>query len=333
MTTTVGRPRIDPRLSSISFVPEIEDVTRRDFLIGAGGLLLLAPYGCGGGESGETESSGETRTVRHALGETEVPASPKRIVAPDLFAIDTLVALGVKPVGVRDQTTIPQYLAGEVEGIESVGVDPNLEAVAALEPDLILTTEGYETDEQLSRIAPTVFAAFESSADWKGIHMKFSEALGMEEEGRRVLDEYEARAGEIAGSFGGSPPEVSILRASEEFGISLYLPDSFPGTVVADAGLARPEGQRGEGFSKEIGQELIGEADAEAIFVWAFEDSTQDNERVIRDLREDPLFGRLDAARRGDVHAVGEHWIGSGPTAADLVLDDLEKHLLEGKNS
>lgn len=25
----------------------------------------------------------------------------------------------------------------------------------------------------------------------------------------------------------------------------------------------------------------------------------------------------------GDVHAAGEHWIGSGPTAANLVLDDL----------
>lgn len=324
MTRTVELPKRE-----IALPPEIDDVTRREFLIGAGSLLLLAPYGCGGGESGDTESSDRTRAVRHARGETEVPVSPKRIVAPDLFAIDTLVALGVEPIGVRDQATVPQYLAREIEGIESVGVDPNLEAVAALEPDLILTTEGYETDEELSRIAPTVFAKFESSADWKGIHLKFSEALGMEEEGRRILDEYEARARELADSFEGSPPEVSILRASEEFGMSLYLPDSFPGTVVEDAGLSRPEGQRGEGFNKEISLELVGEAEANTIFVWAFEDSTQDNERVIRDLREDPLFGRLDAAERGDVHAAGEHWIGSGPTAADLVLDDLEKHLVD----
>lgn len=323
MTKTIERRAIPPLL------PEIDDATRREFLIGAGSLLLLAPYGCGGEEPGDTGFSGETRVVRHARGETEVPVSPKRIVAPDLFAMDTLVALGVEPVGVRDQATVPRYLAREVEGIESVGVDPNLEAVAALEPDLILTIEGSETEEELSRIAPTVFAKFESSADWKGIHLKFSEALGMEEEGRRILDEYEARARELADSFGDPPPEVSILRASEEFGLSLYLPDSFPGTVVEDAGLLRPEGQRGEGFSKEISLELVGQAEADAIFVWAFEDSTQDNERVIRDLREDPLFGRLDAVRRGNVYAVGEHWIGSGPTAANLVLDDLERYLAD----
>lgn len=322
MPRTVERPKI-----VLPPLPEIDDATRRKFLIGAGSLLLLAPYGCGRGESEDTGSSGRTRTVRHARGETAVPVSPKRIVAPDLFAIDTLIALGVKPIGVRDQATVPQYLAREIEGIESVGVAPNLEAVAALEPDLILTTEGYETDEELSRIAPTVFAKFESSADWKRIHLKFSEALGMEEEGRRILDEYEARAADIGDSFEGSPPEVSVLRASEEFGMSLYLPDSFPGTVVEDAGLSRPEGQRGEGFNKEISLELIGEAEADAIFVWAFEDSTQDNKRVIRDLREDPLFGQLDAVRRGNVYAVGEHWIGSGPTAANLILDDLEKFL------
>jgi iron complex transport system substrate-binding protein len=302
--------------------------TRREFLIGAAGLLLL-PAGCGGGGEGSGEgTSGETRTVEHALGTTEVPVSPERIVTHDTFAIDTLISLGVEPVGVRDQATIARYLAREVEGIESVGVDPNLEAVAALEPDLILTTEGYETNEELSRIAPTVAAAFESSGDWKEIHLKFSEALGMEEEGRRVLDEYEARAREIGASFGDSPPEVTIMRASEEFGLSFYLPDSFPGTVVKDAGLARPEGQRGEGFTKEISLELVGEAEADAVFVWAFEDSPRESEDVVRDLREDPLFGRLNVARRGDVYVGGDYWIGSGVLAANLILDDIENALL-----
>lgn len=66
MTKTIERVRTFPPL------PEIDDATRREFLLGAAGLLLLAPYGCGssvgsGGEGG-SGPSGETRVVEHAAG-------------------------------------------------------------------------------------------------------------------------------------------------------------------------------------------------------------------------------------------------------------------------
>ncbi len=41
-----------------------------------------------------------------------------------------------------------------------------------------------------------------------------------------------------------------------------------------------------------------------------------------------PLWKKLDIVERGRVFRVGTHWNGAGPTSANLVLDDLEKHLL-----
>ncbi len=307
--------------------PEIDDATRREFLFGAGSLLALGAAGCGGGE--EDSVSGETRTVEHALGTTEVPVSPERIVAVDLFAIDTMLALGVEAVGVRDQATIPQYMARRVEGVESVGDGPNLEAVAALNPDIILTLEGTEVFDELSQIAPTVAPAFFSSGDWKDVHLKYAEALGMEEEGRAILEEYESRARELADSFGDPPPEVSILRASEEY-LSIYLGDSFPGTVVRDAGLTFPRNQLREGFSEDISLETLSEVEADALLLWSFgagEELAETEREALEELREDALWERLEVVERGDVYVGGDHWIGSGPTAANLVLDDLEESL------
>lgn len=34
-------------------------------------------------------------------------------------------------------------------------------------------------------------------------------------------------------------------------------------------------------------------------------------------------------ARRGEVYEVGKHWLGFGPLAAELILDDLNQYLVE----
>ncbi len=318
--------RIEYTERGILLPPEIDDLTRREFLIGAG-LITFAPA-CGSDEE-SGKASGETRTVEHALGTTEVPVNPERIVAVDLFAIDTMLALGAEAVGVRDQATIPRYMARRVEGVESVGDGPNLEAVAALDPDLILTLEGTEVYDELSQIAPTVAPAFFSSSDWKDVHLKYAEALGMEEDGRKVLGEYETRARELGDSFGDPPPEISILRVSEDY-LSIYLGDSFPGTVVRDAGLSFPENQTESEFSADISRETLSDVEADAVFLWSFgagEELAETEREALEELREDPLFRRLDVVRSGDVYVGGDHWIGSGVLAANLVLDDLEEAL------
>ncbi len=80
-------------------LPEIDDVTRREFLIGTAGLLLL-PAGCGSDGEGGDEASGEMRTVEHALGTTEVPTEPRRVVVIDSYlTLTTALMLGVPVVG------------------------------------------------------------------------------------------------------------------------------------------------------------------------------------------------------------------------------------------
>ena len=78
------------------------------------------------------------RTITHAAGETTIPERPERVVVLDTGELDSMVALGIIPVGaVRApvEDGLLDYLAPELEGTtELVGTidEPNLEQIAAL---------------------------------------------------------------------------------------------------------------------------------------------------------------------------------------------------------
>lgn len=97
--------------------------------------------------------------------------------------------------------------------------------------------------------------------------------------------------------------------------------------VLEDVGFSRPEAQRFELSeddltSAAISEERIPDMDGDAIFVGSVSDAALEN------LRDNPLWQRLEAVREGRVYEVGqEAWIFPGPSAADSVLDDIEKSL------
>ncbi|MFG2926809.1 hypothetical protein ACGFYA_35620 [Streptomyces sp. NPDC048305] len=80
------------------------------------------------------------------------PASPERLLALSGMDLDSVLALGVKPVGLtagRGQKGAPQYLAEQAEGIPVVDAvtGPDIEKVVQAGPDVILA--GQLADEQL----------------------------------------------------------------------------------------------------------------------------------------------------------------------------------------
>lgn len=103
--------------------------------------------------------------VAHAQGETTVAQNPARVVTFDYAALDTLDALGVDIIGLPG-TNLPDYLAeyGDDRYLKLGSIfEPDYEAVAAAEPDLIIVAGRSSTAyPELSRIAPTI----DLSNDW-----------------------------------------------------------------------------------------------------------------------------------------------------------------------
>nr|WP_284676495.1 iron-siderophore ABC transporter substrate-binding protein [Vibrio sinus] len=85
---------------------------------------------------------------------------PKRVVVLDWALAETLVSIGVKPVGVADAKGYRQWV--EIpklpQSVVDVGsrTEPNLELIAQLKPDLIIASNHLSlVYQQLSKIAPT----------------------------------------------------------------------------------------------------------------------------------------------------------------------------------
>ncbi|MBT2478870.1 ABC transporter substrate-binding protein [Streptomyces sp. ISL-94] len=311
--------------------------------------LAFSLAACGGGSGdGKAASdasdkpaaadSGFPRTITHDKGATEVKTKPKRVVALDNSLVEAVVALDTPLVGgigsYRDQKGFPAYLGDAVKETKDVGPldSPNLEAIAALKPDLIVSATVRHADlyDQLSKIAPTVFVKT-TGPIWKENITFLGQALGQEEKAKAKLTAYETRAKKIGdainaqggGSGDGGKPTLSVTRFVDG-PTRIYLPKTFSGIILADMGLTRPENQRDtEKFNIEISEEQIQQADADHIFLTTFSGGEERKKKFTAN----PLWQRLNAVQKGNVHEVDDAtWMTSvSLQGADMVLDDLAK--------
>jgi len=274
-----------------------------------------------------------THTVEHAMGKTRVPENPQRIVALGNFTAESLLALDLPPIG----TLTPQsaYLKQRLQQTKSIGYPrPNLERVLALQPSLILgTTNLEEIYTQASQIAPTVLFEFQTSANWKDIFASVGKAVHRSEKVKAVRNQYRDRLERFQEKIGNPGDlEVSVVRVYPDR-FDLYQKNTFPGTILSDAGLSRPPSQRGDQFANSISKEQLQLADGDVIFIWTRSNNTQElrkAQEAIAQLKANPLWSKLEAVQQGKIYQVnGDYWIGSGPIAANLVIDDLFRYLVK----
>ena len=308
----------------------------RWLLATAASLLALTIAACGGqaedAQGEDTQPASAERVVQHAMGATTISGMPQRVVVLDTGELDSVLALGVKPVGsvrVDADQEFPAYLQDKTQGVETVGTirAPDLEKIAALNPDLILSNKVRDADkyDTLSQIAPTVFAE-EVGVVWKENFLLAGRALGKEAEAEQILADYEEKARAV-GQLVGNPAdvEVSMVRQLSD-SIRLYGKGSFIGTILEDAGFSRPEIQQVDETKVDISREQISQAEGDLIFYSGFGPTSQ---AALDELVAGPLWQNLSAVQNGKSYEVADDlwYLGIGPIAANLVLDDLEKFL------
>jgi iron complex transport system substrate-binding protein len=282
-----------------------------------------------------TEDAAFPRTIEHAMGSTEIPERPERVVVLDTGELDTALSLGVTPVGAVTTAVSEEflsYLAEDAADVEVVGTiaEPNLEAIAALEPDLILSNKTRHEDiyEELSQIAPTVFAE-RVGAVWKENFRLDAEALGLEDEAEELLEAYEADAATLGEDIGDpAGTTVSTMRFVEGV-IRVYTAESFIGTVMADIGLDHLQLPTEDVATfAELSAEEATSADADIVLYSSYGAVDDSGEAAVV---AGPLWPRLTAVAEGHAFAVEDDvfYTGIGLRAATLQLEELRDLLVD----
>lgn len=305
--------------------------------LAASATACSSSSGDGGGGGGGDKAAGGTHTVDTAMGKVAVPDHPERVVVLDTAELDSAITLGVRPVGATSAGTSSGFLdylpKDEVAGIKNVGeiASPNLEAIAALKPDLILSSkvrDGAHYDA-LSKIAPTVLTE-STGAPWKANFRVHAAALGRTAQANTVVAAYQAHVAKVTAALGGSgkaaATKVSMVRFVEGADIRLYGNASYIGTVLKDVGLSRPSVQDVNQLSVDVSPEQIDKADGDALFYATYGDPKAAKETQVT---AGTLWKHLPAVATGRAHRVDDElWYqGIGYTAADKVLDELQQDL------
>ncbi|MGQ9606940.1 MAG: ABC transporter substrate-binding protein [Thermogutta sp.] len=209
-------------------------------------LVLLWTVGCG-------RSAGPNLPAEHATGGREPSAVPRRVVSLAPSITETLFAMGLGDVvvGVTDFCRDPP----EVTNLPKVGgyLNPNVEAVLRLQPDLIIIPAGAQRFEEIfGRFSLPVLEV--DHRNLEGVFTSFEtlgRALGAEERGREAARALRARLDQAAERSRGRPrPRVllAIDRTIEENRLrDVYVAgdDGFLNQVIELAG--------GENAAKHLG--------------------------------------------------------------------------------
>ncbi|CNG07028.1 periplasmic iron-transport lipoprotein [Mycobacterium tuberculosis] len=266
-----------------------------------------------GGSSGGTAAGTFPVTITHKLGTAKIESAPERIVALGEVDQDTLLALGITPVGMAELTGVrPDGLApwtapkltGEKPRLLKAGeAGFNLEEIAALRPDLILAGGDFYIDKEydkLSKLAPTV--AYETGPaedSWQKIAIQTARAVGREADGRKLVEEADA---EIAGvktrypalqgtgfAFTSVFPNgnIGVMKSTDDTSVKLL--EQF-GMVLPEQIAKLP----GDGFAAELSMEKIGVLDVDVLL-----SHYNDDPPTQKKIEGNKLFADLAVVKRG----------------------------------
>jgi iron complex transport system substrate-binding protein len=311
--------------------------SRRRFLAITAGVTLVAA--CGSDEPGTVAEDGSI-TVKHAFGETKVPAPPQRVVSAGFTEQDDLLALSVVPIAVTDwwggqpfgvwPWAQPKLGSARPE-VLSLADGIQIDRIAALKPDLIVAINAgvdQDTYTKLSEIAPTIpqsgrDAFFEP---WKDQAASIGAAVFKFEEMAALVKDVDDKFAAVAqGNPQFAGKKVLLLQ----------------GALVGDSAVATVAGWRTD-FLTQMGfavpdninafardhrayiprDQMVSVLDAADVLIWTTE-SDEDEAR----LTEDPTFKELQATAAERNVFTGKDLAGAIAFASPLSYPVVADHL------
>ncbi|BBU59510.1 iron siderophore-binding protein (plasmid) [Mameliella alba] len=288
-----------------------------------------------------TAGVAQARDVTHALGTTDVPDAPQRIVVLEFSFIDALAALEIAPVGIADDgqrdRVQPVWSERIGDSWTSVGTrkTPSLEIIASLQPDLIIADKSrhaavYET---LGQIAPTIVydSLTGNYGDMLEVADKIGAAIGRAEEMDAFLEGHIARMDAARAVVADLTRQVQAEQVEAQFGVInanglwLHSPQSYVGSLLASfdfAPVMSPSGTDDYGdLYQKTTLEQLSELDPQVLILG----KSGDGRTLDQDWSAESLWQDIEAVADDNLFDVSSNlWSrGRGMLTAEEIADDL----------
>ncbi|MFI7387773.1 ABC transporter substrate-binding protein [Streptomyces sp. NPDC049813] len=307
----------------------------------AGTAAALVLTGCGTSEPAKDSADGKSGkiTVTDAKGARVTLDHPAtKVVGTEWNVVESLVTLGVDPVGVADvkgytawDTAAP--LTNAPKDIGTRG-EPSMDTIAGLTPDLIVATTDLSASaiKQMKKIAPVLQVKAADGTDQIGQMNDtldvIAEATGTEDEAKTAKASFEAKVAagrkelEQAGLDGARIAFADGYSASNQVSVRGYTSGSQVGTVNEALGLKNAwklKGDKDYGLATTDVEGLTGLGD-DVQFVYIGNKSETDV--FTKDLADNSVWKSLPFVKAGDVHRLDDGiWMFGGPKSMEKYID------------
>ncbi|WP_298823983.1 iron-siderophore ABC transporter substrate-binding protein [uncultured Planococcus sp.] len=305
-------------------------------------LLILAACSTTEEEPAAPAEEAEPVTIQGTNGEVTLDAPAQKVVVLEWTYAEDLLAVGVQPAGMADISDYGNYVNIEPqldETVVDVGgrQEPNLEAIAALEPDLIIGVS-FRHDgmlEQLETIAPTVIfnpypedESIDLYQEMETTFLEIAKAVGKTTEGEQVLTDleaqYEEKAAEIEAADLKTKDVILTLAYSgaQAPEIRVFTPNSMASIILERIGLNNvhePDQFEIFGSSTFNVEGLVKYEDANYLYTVPEEDNIYENQ-----LKGNPVWENLAFVQEGRTYDLGaDTWLYGGPLSAETLMNQI----------
>ncbi|HWM64581.1 MAG TPA: ABC transporter substrate-binding protein [Solirubrobacterales bacterium] len=233
-------------------------------------------------------------------------AAPKRIVALTPFAANTLVKLGVKPVGVGQTLGGNERLSPKLNGVPVLPLShpngPNLEQLASLDPDLVFSSRTWaKGNESMGDLGIRVLVQEPVRLNGAFAQTLVIGALvGKRKQAQALVASMKKAVAQARRGIEERPTVMLILGVGRT--PFTFLPNSWGGDLVTKAGGSLLTGgvESGSGFER-ISDEVVVAEDPDVIV--AVPHANEDDIPSLTEyLRNNPAWATTSAVRNNRIH-------------------------------
>jgi len=278
----------------------------------------------------------QTRLYKHAMGESEIPVKPERVIT--LQYASQMISVGLKPIGAVDYLLDDNF--SDFEGIESIGSREafNYEKILDLQPDLIIAGDlDQETYDKLSQITPTVVVPW-MEHDLYGHVEIIGDILNRQVEAKAWKDGFDKKVAaareKIVGSIGEDktfaiyridPGEFSVYGV-RNIGFVLYKALGLKPPAIVQEEIEKDE----DLWGLIISLEELPKYDADYVFITTL--GTKETDQEYKEIQEMGLWKNLSSVKNKRMYPIDmDIWLGYTPHNVEVQLEEAVKLLEQVK--